>query len=71
MNERTLAFAALWNSLSAIAGKMVLSIPTMAPTKAFTTTRRENGAQFARSPNAGGGGGAKDELTALTRSSAS
>src|SRR5438094_5505690 len=50
MKESTAARAARWKSCSAIAGKMLRSMPTIAPTKALTTTRRENCARFARSP---------------------
>src|SRR3972149_2088333 len=56
MNDRIAARAARWNSSSAIAGKMLRSSPTMAPTKAFTTTSSENCARLARSPRRTGGG---------------
>ena len=36
---------------SAIAGKMLRSMPTIAPTKALTRTSRENCAQFSRMPS--------------------
>src|SRR4026209_2286418 len=50
MNESTAVLAASWKSCSAIGGRIVRSMPTIAPTNAFTTTRSVNCARFARMP---------------------
>src|SRR5262245_14448676 len=50
MNDSTAARAASWNSASATAGRIARSIPTIAPTNAFTTTSRENWPRLARRP---------------------
>src|SRR5690348_14173513 len=52
MNESTAVRATKWNSVSAIVGRMLRSIPTIAPTNALTTTSRVNCAAFARNPSA-------------------
>src|SRR5581483_2871671 len=49
-NERIAARDAIPNSRSAKRGRMTRSMPTVAPTNAFTATRRMNCSQFARSP---------------------
>src|SRR6266571_34440 len=51
MNDRIAARAARWNSRSATAGRMLRSRPTIAPTKALTTTRRVNCARFGPNPS--------------------
>src|ERR1051325_9103518 len=51
MNDRMAVRAARWNSLSASGDRMLRSIPTIAPTKALTSTRRENWARLARRPS--------------------
>ena len=42
MNDKMAMRAAKWNSSAAMAGKMLRSIPTMAPTNALTSTNKEN-----------------------------
>jgi hypothetical protein len=42
MKERIAARAAMWNSCSAMAGRILRSRPTIAPTKALTRTSKEN-----------------------------
>ncbi|HEY6179261.1 MAG TPA: hypothetical protein VIX73_32625 [Kofleriaceae bacterium] len=51
MNDSIAARATSWKSCSAIAGKMERSIPTMAPTNAFTTTSSENWPRLAVRPS--------------------
>jgi hypothetical protein len=51
MNERIAVFEATPNSSSANCGKIVLSIPMMPPTNAFTMTRRVNCFQFSVRPS--------------------
>src|SRR6266542_3603281 len=51
MKDRMAVRAARWNSLSASGERMLRSIPTIAPTKALTSTRRENWARLARRPS--------------------
>src|SRR5688500_2300427 len=51
MKESRAVLAARWKSCSAMAGKMLRSRPTMAPTNALTSTSSENCAAFARSPS--------------------
>jgi hypothetical protein len=50
MKDRIAAFAASWNSCSAMAGRMLRSSPTMAPTKALTSTSSANWPRFSRRP---------------------
>ena len=50
MKERIAVRTARRNSSSANAGEMLRSIPTIAPTKALTTTGSENWARFSRRP---------------------
>jgi len=50
MNARIADRAAISDSFSASSGKMLRSIPTIAPTKALTTTSSENCARFSRTP---------------------
>src|SRR6187549_2543110 len=51
MKDRMAVRAARWNSLSASGERMLRSIPTIAPTKALTSTRSENWAKLARRPS--------------------
>src|SRR5581483_10750334 len=51
MKARMAVCATRWNSRSAIAGRMLRSIPTIAPTKALTSTSRPNCPRFARRPS--------------------
>jgi len=53
MNESTAVRASRWKSCSAIAGRIVRSSPTIAPTNALITTSRENWARFSRIPSIG------------------
>ena len=50
MNDSTAERAARWNSCSAMAGRMLRSMPIIAPTNALTTTSKENCAKFSRKP---------------------
>jgi hypothetical protein len=50
MNDSTAARAASWKSCSATAGRIARSMPTIAPTNAFTTTSRANWPRLARRP---------------------
>ena len=51
MNDSMAVRAASWNSCSAIAGRMLRSRPTMAPTNALTTTSSANCPTFSRRPS--------------------
>ena len=51
MNEVMAVFEVSPNSCSPRSGNTVRSKPTMAPTKAFSTTRRVNCGRFSRSPS--------------------
>src|SRR5262249_26822200 len=53
MKDKIAARATRWNSRSARAGTMLRSRPTIAPTKALTSTRSENWRQFWASPSRG------------------
>src|SRR5207244_11479935 len=63
MKDRIAVRAARWNSRSASGDRMLRSIPTIAPTKALTRTRRENCATLARRPSRTPGSGAIGLLT--------
>ena len=51
--EKIAVLAAIKNSSSAIAGKILLSRPTIAPTKAFTIMRKTNCGKFSFNPSFG------------------
>src|SRR6266545_2972070 len=51
LKARMAVCAASRNPCSAIAGRMLRSMPTIAPTNAFTSTSRPNWARFARMPS--------------------
>jgi hypothetical protein len=51
MKVRTAVNASRWKIRLAISGRTVRSCPTIPPTRAFTPTRSENWARFARRPS--------------------